>query len=484
MSTPKYSAGIIYTDGVPSWTPTDENSLRAVNRLTGTAYKWNGSAWVEDSGATYTPGEGIDITSNVISVTELDRLRLDTTPETSAGGVGIMVWNDTDGTADLGLKGGNVTLQIGQEQVVRVVNKSGSTIANGSAVYISGAQWNRVKVDKAIATSENADKVIGIATEDISNNAEGFITISGLVRNLDTSAFSEGAALYVSASTAGALTSTAPTAPNHAVIVGYVVNSNASTGSVFVHPHAGGELSTLHDVVLTGPTNGQVLTYNSGTGVWVNEDADGGVTWPLLAPDGGYNAPSYSFSNEDKSGLSNLVDGIYFAAEKNIEMQTFPSSEETKDINITTGASSNKQSGSINITTGAANNYSGDVNISTGTATQDGGGNINVVAGNGEESNGGSVNITSGSTNANFGFAGNVIITTGTNNQTATAGNILLTAGVFGEPSTLGFVAITRQYTPAETADINGVEGSICWDENYIYIKTPSGWKRSELFTF
>ena len=42
-----------------------------------------------------------------------------------SGPAGRLVWNDTDGTLDLGLKGNNVTLQIGQEEVVRVVNKTG-----------------------------------------------------------------------------------------------------------------------------------------------------------------------------------------------------------------------------------------------------------------------------------------------------------------------------------------------------------------------
>jgi len=59
-----------------------------------------------------------------------------------------MTWNDTDGTVDIGMKGGNVTLQVGQEQLVRVVNKSGVNLLESTynAVKIFGAQGNRIKV--------------------------------------------------------------------------------------------------------------------------------------------------------------------------------------------------------------------------------------------------------------------------------------------------------------------------------------------------
>ena len=75
---------------------------------------------------------------------------LDTTPTNPPTAVGTLTWNDTDGTADLILKGGNVTLQLGQEEVLRVVNKTGATLneADFRAVRIrsvaeGGAQGQR-----------------------------------------------------------------------------------------------------------------------------------------------------------------------------------------------------------------------------------------------------------------------------------------------------------------------------------------------------
>lgn len=39
-------------------------------------------------------------------------------------------------------------------------------------------------------------------------------------------------------------------------------------------------------------------------------------------------------------------------------------------------------------------------------------------------------------------------------------------------------------FTPASTADGAGVEGSVCWDDDFVYVKTSVGWKRTALATF
>jgi len=54
---------------------------------------------------------------------QLGNIEFDITPTNAPTGVGSMAWNDAAGTLDLKLKGGAVTLQIGQETVARVVNK-------------------------------------------------------------------------------------------------------------------------------------------------------------------------------------------------------------------------------------------------------------------------------------------------------------------------------------------------------------------------
>jgi len=43
---------------------------------------------------------------------------------------------------------------------------------------------------------------------------------------------------------------------------------------------------------------------------------------------------------------------------------------------------------------------------------------------------------------------------------------------------------LRSSYTPTATADANGSTGDITWDDNFFYIKTAAGWKRSALTTF
>jgi len=66
----------------------------------------------------------------------------------------------------------------------------------------------------ARADSFTTCEVIGMATHDIPNNTVGKVTTFGLVNDLDTSAFADGAIIYLSASTAGLITSTVPSSPN------------------------------------------------------------------------------------------------------------------------------------------------------------------------------------------------------------------------------------------------------------------------------
>lgn len=190
-------------------------------------------------------------------------------PDTDS--VGRLAWNDGEGTLNLGLKGGQVVLQLGQEQVVRVYNSTGATLDDGKVVYIIGAQGQRPAVALARADNESTSAyVLGVTTETILADQEGYVTTFGLVNNLDTSTFTEGSAIWLSATTAGTFTETKPVAPNHLVLIGFVVRSHASSGQIFVKNQNGYELEELHDVLITGEQNNDALIYDSVAGVWKN----------------------------------------------------------------------------------------------------------------------------------------------------------------------------------------------------------------------
>jgi hypothetical protein len=209
------------------------------------------------------------------------QVEFDQTP-TGTAGVAVMRWNDSDGTLDLGLKGGNVTLQVGQESVLRVVNKTATNVnlleANYQAVRVTGAQGQRLKVDLAIATTDPLSaETIGLVTETINNNQEGFITTSGLVRGINTTGslqgetWADGDILYLSPTTAGNATKVKPVAPNHLIVLGYVIHAHINQGSIFVKVDNGYELDELHNVKITTAANNNVLAYTSATDIWENK---------------------------------------------------------------------------------------------------------------------------------------------------------------------------------------------------------------------
>ena len=215
---------------------------------------------------------------------QLGNLEFDNTPTNVPTGAGSLVWNDTDGTLDLKLKGGNVTLQVGQEQVTRVVNKTATNItlleANYQAVRLTGAQGQRLKVDLALATTDGLSaETIGLVTETIANNQEGFVTTSGLVRGINTTGslqgetWADGDVLYLSGTTAGRITNSKPLSPLHMIIIGYVVHSHITQGTIYVKVDNGYELDELHNVLLTSSADKDILAYESSTSLWKNKTA-------------------------------------------------------------------------------------------------------------------------------------------------------------------------------------------------------------------
>lgn len=215
----------------------------------------------------------LDIDMSQNDLTNVGSIDFDTSPA-NAGAVARMQWNNTDGTVDIGLLGGNVTLQVGQEMVARVVNKTGGNLteAGYQVVRISTAQGQRLAVALAQAnTAANAQGTLGVVTENIANNNEGFITTQGQVRNINTTGslqgetWADGDALYLSPTTAGGLTKTRPTAPNFKVPIGYVEYAHANHGKIYVNVGEALGFDDLHNMTETGSeVAGQVMTWQSG----------------------------------------------------------------------------------------------------------------------------------------------------------------------------------------------------------------------------
>jgi hypothetical protein len=151
----------------------------------------------------------------------------------------------------------------------QVRNTTGATLTKGTAVYISGATGQIPTVSKALATSDaTSAQTLGLITSDLPNNSNGYVTIIGLVTNLNTSAYTDGQQLYLSPITAGTLTATKPYAPQHLVYVAIVSHAHPTQGKLIVKVQNGYELDEIHDVSAQSPTNGQTIVFNSSTTLW------------------------------------------------------------------------------------------------------------------------------------------------------------------------------------------------------------------------
>jgi hypothetical protein len=204
---------------------------------------------------------------------DADYIQFTTGAADPAHSEGLLFYDDDDKTVALHTSSSGVTLNLGQEIFLRVVNKTGSQIDNGDVVYLDSAQGGRPTVGLADNSSTaTSGKIIGVATHNIANNNNGFITTFGLVRGLDTDSYSPGDSLWLS-STPGKFTNVQDDAPAHALKVGHVVTSDGSDGIILVSILNHGDISTLHDVHVNSVSDGEVLKYNASNGRWENSQS-------------------------------------------------------------------------------------------------------------------------------------------------------------------------------------------------------------------
>lgn len=201
-----------------------------------------------------------------------DYFQLDTT-YSNGFVVGAISWDQDNGTADIGLSG-SLKLKIGQDDMWYVKNQTGSPITKGTAVYASGTLGasGRILVSPMIANGTiPARFFLGIVAETIANGADGYVMNKGKIRQINTNAYNEGDVLWVSPTTAGALTATEPTAPNLKLAVAFVVHKNTN-GVIAVRSTTGVRIADASDVEYSGAADNSFLVYNSSTGVWEDEN--------------------------------------------------------------------------------------------------------------------------------------------------------------------------------------------------------------------
>lgn len=147
----------------------------------------------------------------------LPAVGLDTTNTVAPTRPGQIKWNQNEGTADLVLNNG-VTLQVGQENTRLVRNGTLDVIPNMTVCMFDGTLGSsgRIKVAPFTGLFDQAHYIYGIATQSINAGEDGYITIDGKVRNVNTTGAAvgetwlDGDILYVKPNNAGHLTKVVP----------------------------------------------------------------------------------------------------------------------------------------------------------------------------------------------------------------------------------------------------------------------------------
>ena len=169
----------------------------------------------------------------------------------------------------------DVTLQVGQEEWVRVYNNTASTITNGTPVYATGAVGETIAVAPGDATTEMKAGLLGLATHDIEAGTHGYVTARGLVSGIDTSGLTVGSKIYLAVD--GTIRDNPPTYPYFPTEIGYCIISDATNGYIYVsvqdhtfdqfrvtgNQHVDGNLVVNGDLIITGTQSITCLLYTS-----------------------------------------------------------------------------------------------------------------------------------------------------------------------------------------------------------------------------
>lgn len=239
-------------------------------RVTGGTYSNGTATFTNNTGGTFTVTGFTASTSYTTNYIDFN------TGATVTAQYGRLYWDSGTGTLSVGIGDsgtGLIDFQVGQEEVVRVHNEEATTLVKGEIVYVFGSQGNRPSVKRAIATGDGYSvTTLGMVAGNITSGGEGYVTTFGIVSNLNTLGLTGGTAIWLSPTVAGGYTETKPQAPYHTVLIGYVVRVSATVGSIFVNISNGWELDELHDVRISGATEGDLLMRSSysGSPVWVN----------------------------------------------------------------------------------------------------------------------------------------------------------------------------------------------------------------------
>lgn len=125
---------------------------------------------------------------------------------------------------------------------VQVLNNSGETLPAGFPVYASGYDAVSGKTTIAKALPDTTNPILGLVKTELTDSEQGIVVVAGVMEDINTSGFNDGAVLYVD--TNGGLTATRPS--NGSGAVG-IVAASAASGVIIVEAKGNGTWGALRD---------------------------------------------------------------------------------------------------------------------------------------------------------------------------------------------------------------------------------------------
>jgi len=356
-------------------------------------------------------------------------------------------------------------------------------VSNGEHIfYVNGNEILRIRVDriKIYANTTPSSPELG---DIYVNSSDNKIYFNNGTSWIDLTASGSGGA-----SALNDLTDVTISSPADNEVLAYDsassewINQTASEAGIAAesHTHVEADITDLdHDAVklqgrnigTTAPNNGQALAWNGTTSEWEPQTISGSSLWTDA---GTYiyanNATSVVVTDDGKLGVGNtgpstIIDALVEDATNN-DVTTVLTLRHT-----TTGTAANGIGTGIDLVVERAAGYQVAIAsiraLGTDIEGSSYGGDLAFFTrATGDASPGtekmritkdGKIGISESSPTAMLDINGSVGY-----NQ----------------------LRLRSSYTPSGSSDTNGNVGDIAWDDNYLYIKTSTGWKRAALSTF
>ena len=153
----------------------------------------------------------------------------------------------------------NNIVHLGEEVQLKVINNTGSSIPNGSPVYITSTSSGQTYPNIALAKADTlaTSNVIGLTNGAIANGQAGYVTTIGLLNPANTGTFAVGDVLYLSPYSAGQIMNTLPPT-GYPIRLGIVAYSNNPNGAIYI--------TKTNVYSLAANIVGTVAVANGGTG--------------------------------------------------------------------------------------------------------------------------------------------------------------------------------------------------------------------------